>query len=155
MSFPSCGYSITMGQQRPLERLLPYFCEELTINLLMFLHVVLRQDVQPRNQCRPGPHEKWPSALDMLEFHRYGNYLASSREHLKPPAVNDRMHRFKGRGFDSSYFITFSSVNRRASFELTRLSPSVGDLVTLSCGFPQNPISNRGYSSPDNSRRSI
>ena len=49
---------ISMGQQRSLEGFRSYFCQELSIFLLISLHVIFRHHVQPRRQRRSKPRKE-------------------------------------------------------------------------------------------------
>ena len=70
----------------------------------MLLNVVLRQDIQSRDNCRPKLREESHLGPGTLHIHRYSEYLASSLKQLNHPAVIDRMYRVHGRCFQLSVF---------------------------------------------------
>ena len=93
-SFPTCCDRISMGQQRSHENFRAYLRQELSIFLLIFLHVILRRYVQPRGQCRSKPRKEPEAAPYVPDFHWYGEYLAYGLKQLKSPAVIYSVYRF-------------------------------------------------------------
>ena len=93
-SSPTCCDRISMDQQRSLEGFRAYLRQELSIFLLVFLHVILRRYVQPRCQRRLKPRKEPNAASYVPDFHWYGEYLAYSLKQLKSPALIYSVYRF-------------------------------------------------------------
>ena len=71
-SFPTCRDRISMGQQRSLAGFRSYLCQEMSVFLLIFLHVIFRHHVQPRRQRRSKPREEPHAAPYVPDLHGYG-----------------------------------------------------------------------------------
>ena len=94
-SFPTCCDRISIGQQRSPEGFRAYLRQELSILLLVFLHMILRRYVQPRCQRRSKPLKEPNAAPYVPDFHWYGEYLAYSLKQLMSPAVIYSVYRFR------------------------------------------------------------
>ena len=94
-SLPTCGDRISMGQQRSLEGFRDHLRQELSIFILIFLHVILRRHVQPRCQRRSKPRKEPDATSHVPDFHWYGEYLAYSLKQLESPVVVYSVYRFR------------------------------------------------------------